>query len=210
MIKTLRNFGRPLALAIAFLAFGFFARWAEAALILIGTPAGKPGDIIELSLAVTAGTAFDNIDIVPDYEALSPVLLFQELRETDALKEGGLGGCFDGSCGYFYLSRKSFDEDTVLATLQFQVSYDAEEHIDMTSRKFPFDLDVLIRGQKVPILEPDKAFFTVLAVPEVPEPSSALLLAGGMMLLAGVYGRRYERCPRAPAGSPLSAIVPAQ
>ena len=171
---------RTLALYLVVLAFGLTSSWARANVILLGEPRGKPGDEIELSIAVTPGTTLSDIDIVPNYEDFAAVVTFLGLAATDALTQGGSGLCINGMCTYFYIPNKSFAQQTILATLHFRVTDDAESFVD-SNGQFPFDLGVRVTEQKVAL--PQGLAFTVL---EIPEPSTYALMVAGVFVLVAV------------------------
>jgi hypothetical protein len=189
-------------LTLAVWGLGLISGWAHADVFLIGTPEGRPGDQIELSIAVTADTTVVAIDILPFYENFDKVLTLVDFQEGPALMAGE-GFCIEGLCSYnFPPSGKFFAEQTILATWHFKVTDNAEDFVDSKGdRAFPFDLGVFIGAtllgtDHAPL--PEGQSFTVLAVPE---PSSWGFMAVGILLLiASRYGR--GPCgPRAPMRS---------
>ena len=139
----------------------------------IGTPEGEPGDEVEFSIAVTAGTTFYSIDIVPPYESFASVLILLDFKESSTLTAGGDGLCIDdyGQCAFFYVEGKSFPQQSILATLRFRVTDEAYEFVDANGQ-IPLDLgvfvgtDLLQSPGYVPLPE-GQVFgaFTVQAVP---------------------------------------------
>src|ERR1700687_5723899 len=111
--------GMTVACALALLAAG-----AQANLFLSGTLKGAPGAEVDLSVMAKAGTTFDGLDIVPVYENFNQVLTLLSLQPTVAYTAGGIGLCTeeaDAGCSFFYIKRKSFIADTILATFRFKV-----------------------------------------------------------------------------------------
>jgi hypothetical protein len=185
-------------LATAFAVWGFLiSGWVQADVFLVGIPDAVPGHEVELSIAVTAGTVFLSIDIIPRYEDFDEVLTLIGFWATPALTERAFGECLDGACAIFYLEGKSFAEESVLATWRFRVTDDAEDFVDTTgNRGYPFDLGVVIGAtEHIPL--PVDHIFTVLAVPApmsaIPEPSSWSLTAVGMLLLIACWRTRRPR-----------------
>jgi hypothetical protein len=187
MIK--RALDKMVAFNAAALCVCLTAGLAQADVLLIGTPAARPGDEVDFTLVVTAGTTFDSIDIIPAYDSFNSVLTLLDFQQTPALLDGNDGlGCIDAFCAIYYLQRKSFPEGAVLATWRFSVTDDAWAFVDANG-EIPFDLGVDVgvdfKSDVVPL--PDGQVFKVLAVPE---PSSYMLLGAGLLLLIGSSYRR--------------------
>ena len=176
---TKHAFKRVLPFGVVALIVSLTSGWTEASVFLIGTPEGKPGDEVELSLAATAGTTLDSIDIVPAYDRFGGVLTLLDFQATPALVQGNGGvGCPDGvSCAIFYIEGKSFPKEAILATWRFRVADDAWAFADANG-EIPFDLGVGVGPDLVPL--PVGQAFRILAVPE---PSSQMLVVLGVVLL---------------------------
>ena len=182
----MRRLRRTGELALAGLWLSLISGLAQADVVLVGTLAGRPGDEVEFSIEATPGTILKSIDIIPYYEDFAQVLTLVDFQPTTALTDYGSGLCLDGMCAFSFAFGKRFVHETVLATWHFKVTGNAEDFVDTQGgRTFPFDLNVLVEGQYVPL--PDDQAFRVLAVPE---PSSWSLTAAGILLLiASRYGR---------------------
>lgn len=182
-----RKNARTSVAGLVALVLALATSWANAAITVSGDLAGKPGDIVAFSIVVTGGSVIESIDIVPPYDGLAPVLTFLDLRDTDGLA-GGSGACLGGGCAFFYLPSKEFAQDTLVATLEFQVTPHAMDFVDEQTSSVPLDLGIMVAGLPVPELQ--NLSFTVL---NIPEPSSMALMAAGIAVLGGACVRRRRR-----------------
>jgi hypothetical protein len=167
-------------------AFALISSSASAAIVVLGPLQGQPGDHVEFSVAVTAGTALQSIDIAPNYSRLAPVLALVDAQPMPALTSGGSGFCLNFRCSYTYVPAKSFAQDTVLETLQFTVTPNALEFVDKATSTVPLLLGInfTVGGKLTVLTNPS---FKVLSIPE---PSSAGLIAVGSLLLIVMLYRR--------------------
>ncbi|MBI1394684.1 MAG: hypothetical protein GC151_01800 [Betaproteobacteria bacterium] len=147
-----------------------------------GHPKGFHGDEVNLTINARAGTFLEGIDITPDPTDVAGVLDFLSLDTTNALTDGGSGLCFGSSCSFFYLTGKTFTDDTVLATLRFRVEDAAPVG------PVAFDPQVVVGVDSMPI--PNGQGFEVLAVPE---PGTWASFAAGIALIGALpWWRRYR------------------
>ena len=168
------------ACELALMVVGLMAEVGRADVILVGTPAGRPGDQVELSIVAKSGTSLGSIDILPLYDSFANALALEYFQPNTGLADDASGAlCLDNLCSYFFTEGKSFRNETVLATWRFKVTSNAEDFLDPQDKgAFSFDLNILIDGQHMSL--PGDQVFRVLAVPE---PSSFGLTAAGILLL---------------------------
>ena len=154
---------------------------AHAAIIVVGSLDGAPGQQVDISIAVDADTVVDSLDILPNFGSGLSLVGFTHPNLTGALCNDALG-----LCSVFYIPAKTFPTGTTLATWTLLVDTDAE-----IGSKIPLDLGIVLGENEVNPLPPDKrdGFDVTLAVPE-PRIGAFLAVGGAILALIGLFRRR--------------------
>jgi len=184
-ISTTRQ-GRRVMLAGALACMAFAA---HAEVFFSGQTKGVAGSQVDLSIHARAGTVFDALDIVPDLAGVAAVLHLVSFEPTAAYIDGGSGACTDQACAFFYLTGKTFAQDTLLARYRFTIDPAAPLGV------VPFDTGVVVDA--TPLQLPSAQQFEVVAVPE---PSSWMLLLFGSIAIPLALRRAKQVHIKAPGG----------